>query len=74
MRCKRAGWCTAAEDSRASKVRLTEAGLQSTRVAQLAHLSDVQHQFFDRLTVRQIRSLATAFALLAPAPTAGCAR
>jgi DNA-binding MarR family transcriptional regulator len=58
------------EDSRASNVGLTKAGLRLTRAAQPDHLADVQHQFFDRLTQRQIRSLATAFARLAPAGTA----
>jgi DNA-binding MarR family transcriptional regulator len=62
------------EDSRASNVRLTEAGLQLTRIAQPDHLADIQRQFFDRLTERQIRSLATVFARLAPASTAGRAR
>lgn len=62
------------EDSRASNVRLTEAGLALTRVAQADHLAAVQHHFIDRLTDGQIRTLAAAFAQLAPPQTAGHGR
>jgi DNA-binding MarR family transcriptional regulator len=55
------------EDSRASNVQLTAAGLRLAREAQAAHLADVQRVFFDRLTARQITTLAAAFARLAPA-------
>ncbi len=54
------------EDSRASYVRLTGAGLRLARTAQRDHLADVKRRFFDRLTQRQIGSLATVFARLAP--------
>jgi DNA-binding MarR family transcriptional regulator len=54
------------EDSRASNVQLTRAGLQLAGEAQAAHLADVQRVFLDRLTPRQIRLLAAAFARLAP--------
>ncbi len=54
------------EDSRATNVRLTEAGLRLARTAQVDHLADVQQWFFDRLTAGQVRALAAAFAQLAP--------
>jgi len=56
------------EDSRASNVQLTRAGLRLAREAQAAHLADLQRLFFDRLTQRQISTLAAAFARLAPKP------
>jgi DNA-binding MarR family transcriptional regulator len=55
-----------AEDSRASNVRLTEAGLGLARAAQADHLAEIQLRFFDPLTARQIRALAAAFAQLVP--------
>jgi DNA-binding MarR family transcriptional regulator len=53
------------EDSRASNVQLTAAGLRLAREAQAAHLADVQRAFVDRLTTRQISTLAASFARLA---------
>ena len=55
------------EDSRASNVQLTPAGLRLAREAQAAHLADLRRVFFDRLTARQLANLATAFARLASA-------
>lgn len=54
------------EDSRASNVHLTPAGLRLAREAQAAHLADLQRVFFDRLTPRQLTTMAAAFAALAP--------
>lgn len=54
------------EDSRASNVKLTAGGLRLAREAQAAHLADLQRVFFDRLTTRQLATLAAAFARLAP--------
>jgi DNA-binding MarR family transcriptional regulator len=54
------------EDSRASNVQLTAAGLRLAREAQASHLAEVQRVFFDRLTAREISTLAGAFARLAP--------
>jgi DNA-binding MarR family transcriptional regulator len=54
------------EDSRATNVKLTRAGLRLTREAQQAHLADVKHAFIDRLTSRQVAALAAAFKRLAP--------
>jgi DNA-binding MarR family transcriptional regulator len=53
------------DDSRASNVHLTAAGLRLAREAQAAHLADVQRVFVDRLTTRQISVLAASFARLA---------
>jgi DNA-binding MarR family transcriptional regulator len=52
------------EDARATNVQLTPAGLRLTREAQEAHLADVQRAFLDRLTARQVTTLAAAFKLL----------
>lgn len=54
------------EDTRASEVQLTAAGLRLAREAQARHLDDVQRLFFDRLTARQTSALAAAFSRLAP--------
>src|SRR5579884_472199 len=54
------------EDSRASNVQLTAAGRRLAREAQAAHVADLQRLFFDRLTPRQLATLAAAFARLAP--------
>ncbi len=54
------------EDSRASYVRLTPSGLRLARHAQTAHLAELRRVFFDRLTPRQLATLAAAFARLAP--------
>jgi DNA-binding MarR family transcriptional regulator len=54
------------EDSRASNVKLTAAGLRLTRQAQADHVANVQRLFCDRLTARQIAALAAAFRRLAP--------
>jgi DNA-binding MarR family transcriptional regulator len=56
------------EDSRANNVQLTPAGLRMAREAQATHLADLQRLFFDRLTQRQISTLAAAFARLTPHP------
>jgi DNA-binding MarR family transcriptional regulator len=53
------------EDSRASNVQLTASGLRLAREAQASHLAEVQRVFFDRLTTRQISTLAAAFTRLA---------
>jgi DNA-binding MarR family transcriptional regulator len=54
------------EDSRASNVQLTAAGLRLAGEARAAHLAEVQRVFFDRLTSRQVHLLAAAFLRLAP--------
>jgi len=53
-----------AEDSRATNVELTEAGLALTGEAQQAHLTDVRREFIDRLSARQVTTLAAAFKTL----------
>lgn len=55
------------EDTRASNVQLTRSGLRLTRDAQAGHLADVQREFFDRLSRRDVNVLAGAFARLAGA-------
>lgn len=57
------------EDSRASNVRLTPGGLRLARDAQGTHLADLQRAFFDRLTPRELATLAAIFARLAPDAT-----
>ncbi len=54
------------EDSRASNVQLTAAGLAVAQQAQADHLADVRRLFLDRLTPEQIRALAAAFGQLVP--------
>lgn len=54
------------EDSRASNAALTAAGAQLAREAQASHLADLQRLFFDRLSARQIETLAAAFEQLVP--------
>jgi DNA-binding MarR family transcriptional regulator len=57
------------EDSRASNVWLTPAGLALAQQAQSDHLTDVRRLFVDRLTPDQIKALATALrSVLAPGP------
>ncbi|MGH2945784.1 MAG: MarR family winged helix-turn-helix transcriptional regulator [Solirubrobacteraceae bacterium] len=59
------------EDARATNAWLTDAGLRLTREAQATHFADVQRQFFDQLSDRDVRALADVFARLAPGVVTG---
>jgi DNA-binding MarR family transcriptional regulator len=59
-------------DARAVEAHLTEAGLIVAREAQATHLAFVQGQFFDRLTVEELASLAVIFGRFAPRAAARC--
>lgn len=54
------------DDSRASNVALTPAGLELARAAQADHLADVRRMFLEPLSAREVSTLATAFERLAP--------
>lgn len=57
------------EDSRASNVQLTAAGLALAQRAQRDHAAAIRRLFLDRLRPEEIRALAQAFSkLAAPAP------
>jgi DNA-binding MarR family transcriptional regulator len=62
---------TCPEDGRATNAWLTAAGLELARVAQAAHVEDVQRVFFARLSTDELEALAAAFARLAPTAAAG---
>ncbi|MGH2877858.1 MAG: MarR family winged helix-turn-helix transcriptional regulator [Solirubrobacteraceae bacterium] len=54
------------DDSRASNVQLTPAGLRLARAAQADHLADVQRMFVAPLSPREVVVLAAVFDRLAP--------
>jgi len=59
-------------DARAINAQLTAAGLELARAAQATHLAAVRERFFDRLTEREIATLAGIFGRLSPDAGSAC--
>jgi DNA-binding MarR family transcriptional regulator len=61
-----------ADDARAVEAHLTAAGLALARVAQATHFASVSERFFDRLSPRELATLAAVFSRFAPRAAAAC--
>ena len=59
-------------DARAVEGHLTDAGLELVRQAQASHFASVQSRFFERLTGKEIASLASIFSRFAPSAADAC--
>jgi DNA-binding MarR family transcriptional regulator len=59
-------------DARAINAQLTPAGLDLAREAQSTHLAAVRERFFDRLTEREVTTLAGIFGRLSPDAGSAC--
>jgi DNA-binding MarR family transcriptional regulator len=60
-------------DARAINAQLTAPGLVLARAAQATHLAAVRERFFDRLSAREVATLAGAFGRLSPDAGSACA-
>jgi len=59
-------------DARAINAQLTAAGLELARQAQSTHLAAVRERFFDRLSAREIATLAEIFLRFSPDAASAC--
>jgi DNA-binding MarR family transcriptional regulator len=60
-------------DARAINAQLTAPGLELARSAQATHLAAVRGRFFDKLSAREVTTLAAVFGRLAPDAGGACA-